>query len=154
MKTLKRAIVITMAVLVFGLVAKANAADTYLGDFCWTIPDRPDIDNLLKLGVYEKEGGHFTLYGTETFSDEFGFKGIGAVNGNAEVVGNEILVTVTGTDDGIDIIPTTFSSTIQATLDAGTLSGTVHIMGLVQYASEGDVLPFSIHGDMTLITCP
>ena len=82
-------VVLVIAFLFFGFNLNVNAAEKYLGEFCWQMDETPpDVDGsvIFKFGIYEKDGGHYALYGT----DDTGT----AVHGNAEEVGGNIVMAI------------------------------------------------------------
>jgi hypothetical protein len=151
MEYMKRAAVVLLTVFLLGFAPKALAVETFLGDFCWNVvfPSEPGFPAMVKLGVFEKDNAHFALYGTVDFGD-----GTGAINGNAEVVGGQILVTATEADVFVDVDPFVVASIIQATLDASTLGGTIHILEIEQNLNTEVVSTFGDTGTMTLTACP
>lgn len=124
----------------------AFAAEVFLGDFCWRIlaQGEPIEDgSIYKLGVYQKDGGHFALYGV--FDDDQ------AVHGSAERIGNTISLTLLGSADYIDEV---VSETVKATLDSATLNGSSHSIGTSIDLNTNIIENFYVPHTMTLITCP
>jgi hypothetical protein len=165
MKTVKRATVMALIVFAIGFAptAQAKDKDTYLGEYCWNIiyPLYPGYVDVMQVGVYEKEGGHFTLYGTVTmFDPTHALRGTATVSGNMEMVGDEILVAATraltlGPDAPPRDHPRVGAGFFQATLDAVTLSGPLYDVGFGQNLDTLQVSgPWVDTATMTFTTCP
>ena len=80
-----------LSMLLFGLLlilfTPHALADKYHGEFCWQVfSDSNETLWKYKFGIYEKEGGHFTLYG----SIDYGPNGLSASHGNAIFIGDTI----------------------------------------------------------------
>jgi hypothetical protein len=145
MKTLKVAIILAMTVLVLGFAPKTNAAETYLGEYCWQVYSAiADSTSLLKVGAYQKDGLHFVLYGTLTTPDV-----TSTVNGSLERINAGDLRITAVTSGWIYGWPT--SLTISAYLD-GSANGTWEGLGLIYDGS----LFYTLYdnGTMTLVACP
>ena len=162
MEYLKRAIVITMAILVFGvfgLTAKAQAAETYMGDFCWEVdmPVGDAVDAIMKLSIYEKDGGQFALFGSVEATEVLL---VLPVLGNAVVSGDKILLNALTShvaQGEIEGETGAVAEVWMAELDSVTLSGAFHGLSINFFEGEDDV--DSAHaghdpGTLTFITCP
>ncbi len=147
MRTFK--FVVINFILVFALticmsISKAEAQQTYLGEFCWqTFDDVGAPATFYKFGVYANEGGHFVLYGTDSLTD--------AAHGNAEIVGSEVKLTIV--ISGRDGSGGGFSEIFNASLDISTLSGTWRSVG-DEYDGSNNRDEFIERGTITRITCP
>ena len=136
--------------LLIGLILVIGAsecqAEEYLGEFCWRLDiTTSGASTIFKSGVYEKEGGHYVLYGK---SLDFNV----AIHGNAERYGSNIVMTFVMSG----VSPDTgdkFGNICNAVLDASTLNGTFYWVG-TQYSPGGEVGNHYDYGTMTLITCP
>ncbi len=135
-----------LGLLLFTTTSKSQA-ESYLGDFCWQIFENEVPAWVYKFGVYEKEGRHFALYGT----DNAGGGRITAAHGNAEIVDSNIVMTVV--DSGYEEASGAFNETFNAVLDIATLGGTWHSLGVL-YDPSDNRLPFHSNGTLSLITCP
>jgi len=126
----------------------AKAGEVYLGEICWQVFD--DVGSpewIYKLGVYQKEGGHYALYGTS--NDSF----TEVAYGNAEIVGSEVKMVIVGSGIGSSSDPNyIWSDTFVAVLDL-SLNGTWHVLGLEHDAVEGTGSDY-INGTISLIACP
>jgi hypothetical protein len=136
-----------IGLLMFTTTSKSHA-ESYLGDFCWQVTENETPVWIYKFGVYEKEGVHYALYGT----GDDGNGGIAAANGNAEVVGSNIMMTIVGS--GIDEQIGAWNETFSAVLSISTLSGTWHNMGAVYDNIGSPQAPYHTNGTIALITCP
>jgi hypothetical protein len=164
MKTVKRATVMALIVFAIGFAPTSQAREkgSYLGDYCWNItyPLFPGFVDVLQLGVYDVGGGHHALYGTMTlFDDSSALRGTAAMNGNMETVGGEVLVTATaantlGPGAHNSGQPHVLAGTLQATLDAGTLDGTVYIIVIGQNLNTLQIVTGADTGTMTFTSCP
>ena len=151
MKNLKYRVTVALAIttfLLFGFNVKSAVSETYLGEHCWRIDvTSPFVESwTYKLGVFQKDGGHFTLNGTEDNT--------AAVHGNAEILGNNVVINLVS--NGTDI-EGAWLDNINASLNVNTLSGSFN--GFSQWHDAGD--PFgastpnvSMEGTMTKIPCP
>ena len=132
--------------LFFNLDANVKADETYLGEFCWEVNvEEPFTDTwIYKLGVYQKEGGHYVLYGTDA--------GEYAVHGNAAIIGDTIALTLvaSGIDEGLYDEP--WTDLIKAILDTSTLSGRFHSHTTWSVPPALELEWFK--GTMNFITCP
>jgi hypothetical protein len=117
MKAFKFAISFVMVIGMIIGVSTLNAwASDYLGELCWHVEKEGELI-IVKLGVTHLGGGHYHLSG-KTFEDG-NLRHI--VNGNAEIEGNNVLITLTGSDkDALEM--NSFSS--HGILDISTLNGT------------------------------
>ena len=104
---------------------------------------------IFKFGVYQKDGGHFVLYGTESSVD-----GEKAVHGNAEVVGGNIVMTIISSGYDITDPGDHWTDFISAVLDLDTKNGTFHAHALW----SDTAFPNHFTGTMTFIgfgsSCP
>ena len=73
-------------ILCFSTLSVSSAAE-YLGQFCWLSPDG---EATLMLGITHMGDGHFLVHGKITESTG----AVLAVNGNAEIVGNEAIMHI------------------------------------------------------------
>ncbi len=147
-----------------------SLADTYHGDLCWQANYGTEISwqagdpsqssppttsqAALRLGTYQKDGGHYALYGRVSGSTE---STVYAAHGNAEANGDSILMTlVLG---GVSSTDNPFSDIFTAVLNAQTLNGTFSAVG-THYTNSGQLgnsSKLGIHsgsGTLTLVTCP
>ena len=143
---MKKLIYLSLLIVLFFFATTSKLqAETYRGESCWQVSGG---DNwVYKFGVYEKEGGHYELYGT----DDDGEGDITAAHGNAEVVGSNIKMTIVAS--GYEAGYGAWDETFNAVLSISTLSGTWHALGLV-YDDSGSRLPYHTTGTITRITCP
>ncbi len=123
----------------------AKAEEVYIAEVCFQVFDDVGApDWIYKFGVYQKEGNHFALYGTDSFTE--------AAHGNLELLGSQIRMTIVGSgEDPFD--SSAWSETFSAILDLSTLSGTYHVLGM-ESNSVGGVDLFHDHGTIGLTTCP
>ena len=123
-------------------------ADKYHGEFCWQVFGSSQ-ENLwkYKFGIYEKEGGHYTLFG----SIDYGPNGPSASHGNAIIIGSSIKMTIVSTDyeDGKQV----WSETVAVKLDSATLNGTWDALSLESDDGKTDVLGFRSRGTINLVAC-
>ena len=125
-----------------------SQAESYLGDFCWQVTENEAPAWIYKFGVYEKEGVRYALYGT----GDDGNGGIAAANGNAEIVGSNIIMTITGSGIGEQI--GAWSETFSAIMSISTLSGTWHNIGTIYDNIGSPQDPYHNNGTLARITCP
>ncbi len=136
-----------IGLLLFATTSKLQA-ESYLGDFCWQMIENETPVWIYKLGVYEKEGVHYTLYGT----GDDGHGNIAAAHGNAEAVGSNIMMTIVGS--GFDETNGAWKETVTAVLSVSTLSGIWHNMGASFDNTGSPQVPYHTNGTMAVITCP
>jgi hypothetical protein len=125
MKDLKRATVLLMAVLAMLLAPKTTAAEIYVGDYCWNVYAIYGPTYLLKMEIHVKDGGDYAFNGTLTRDSS-----VVALNANAEIVGNEVLVTglEPAVSSRVDAGRTgLLDHTFIALLDKSTLHGTYYV---------------------------
>lgn len=145
MKTLSLLVKRLLLGLAFIGVVGASAAEAsvFLGNFCWT----SSFGDVIQLGVTDMGGGQFLLLGRSTFGSQ-----VDAVNGNAEVVGSQVLMTVSFS--GADATES-WSGTARVVLNLATLNGTIEAMGLDHEMSIPDsVFTFYDAGTVTPTACP
>ena len=145
-KLFKNVSMFTLLLIVTGMTSIATG-EVFLGEFCWRIlaEGEPLEDgSIYKMGVYQKEGNHFELFGV--FDDDQ------AVHGHIELVGADALAVtlVESADYGDEVV----SATTLATLSVTTLSGPSHTIGLTADPNTRVVQNFYVPHTMTLITCP
>ncbi len=158
MKNLKYRVTVTLAIttfFLFGFCARlVMSAESYLGNVCWradqTLPG-PDVFSwTYKLGLYKKDGGHFTLYGTEHYIEpSTGLVYTGVVHGNMEVIGNNFyahLVSIGSAEEELNDIDWLYNIGATLSINPFTLSG--------PFKSILDDGSFDWGGTMTLIPCP
>ena len=113
------------------LSSNVSASD-YLGNFCWEVTSFNDKGGpvLIKTGVTSIGDGHFILTGILTSPTILGI----AINGNAEIVGNTIYVSIIGSNisNGNSVVG---STTMNATLDLNKKSGTYSSMNTYIYTN-------------------
>lgn len=146
---MKRLFLLSLAGLFMFLTATKTFAEKFHGEFCWQVFNEfGDPYWRYKFGVYEKEGGHFVLYG----SVDYGDNGISASHGNAIFVGDNIKLTIVSTDyeEGVEV----WSETFAAKLNNATLSGSWNVLSLEIGEGENLVRPVHHRGTINLIACP
>lgn len=135
-----------------GIVSSNVEASDYLGDFCWQ-----SGDVIVKLGVSHMGGGHYLLAGKMIKSDGTLHN---IVNGNAEIVGNNIYVTLVHSGNGNGAM---WTGTVLVTLDISTLNGTAEGIGHDRNYSDQPFVSGGIFidsdteystGSLTFISCP
>lgn len=145
---MKQLFLLIIAGLVLLLATTKSFADEYHGEYCWQVfSDSGEPYWRYNLGIYEKQGGHFALYG----SIDYGPNGISAAHGSAVVVGNRIKLTINSADyeEGIEVWAETFA----AKLNSSTLDGTWEALTLEIFDDENEVSPVHQHGSIVLTTC-
>jgi len=137
-----------VSVCVFTTASKALAADKYLGNFCWQVFNSVGQPYwVYKFGVYEKEGGHLSLYG----SIGYGANGPSAAHGNAISIGGNIKMTIVSSDYE-EAEGQVWSETFTATLNASTLSGEWNALSLETDDGINVITKFQM-GSMSPIAC-
>ena len=137
-----------LAGLLFFATASKALAEKYHGEFCWQVfSSAGEPWWIYKFGVYEKEGGHLTLFG----SVDYGANGISAAHGNAIFVGNNIKMTIVSSDyeDGDGEV---WSETFTSVLSASTLSGEWNALSL-ESTDNVNAIPVVQKGTISLKTC-
>ncbi len=137
MKELKIMVVTLIFVvgfLVSGGIAKVEAGilpGEYLGELCWD-----HLGDIYVLGVTHMGDNHFLVAGSVTNPLFPGFTV--PVNGNAEIVGGQILITLNASGAGPAAV---IASTAHVILDPATLVGTIEFLDL--FHDPLDPNPFS-----------
>jgi len=125
-------------------------AEKYHGEFCWQVyTDSNEPLWKYKFGVYEKEGGHLTLFG----SIDYGANGLSASHGNVITLGDTIKMTLVSTDYE-ESDKQIWNETVAVKLDSTTLSGTWNALSLEHNDGEDEVLGYRDQGTINLIACP
>jgi len=131
------------------LVSSHLYADKYYGEFCWQVfSDSREPLWKYKLGIYEKEGGHFTFYG----SIDYGSNGLSASHGNAIILGDTVKMTIVSTDYE-ESEKQVWSETVAVKLNKTTLSGRWNALSLENNDGEDEVFGFRDRGTIDLIPC-
>lgn len=131
--------------LMFSMIPQSHA-ETYHGDFCWQVLINEVPAWTYQFGVYQKDGGHYALYGRE----DNGLGEITAAHGNAAIVGDQVKMTIQGS--GHTEAFGAWHESVSAVLEAATLSGTWHALGVS--TDSGTPLQFHSNGNIRLIACP
>ncbi len=139
-----------------GIISSNVEASDYLGDFCWQSQTEDGIV-IMKVGVSHMGGGHYLLAGKMIKSDGTLHN---IVNGNAEIVGNNIYMTLVHSGKGTGAM---WTGSVLATLDISTLNGTFEAIGHDRNYSDQPFVSGGIFidsdtqhetGSVTFITCP
>lgn len=147
---MKKRTLLSVLVSGFLFVTTSTAkAETYLGDFCWQVFNSIGQPYwIYKFGVYEKTGGHLSLYGAVSY----GANGDSASHGNAVIIGNKVKMTIVSSDYE-ETEGEVWSETFTAILDASSLGGQWNALSLE--SDDGiNVRPVFQKGSMSLIACP
>lgn len=123
-------------------------AEKYHGEFCWQVFSQSGEPYWkYRFGIYEKEGGHFALFG----SIDYGDNGISASHGNAIFVGDNIKLTIVSADheEGVEVWAETFA----AKLNKSTLNGTWNALTLEKHENERDVFGVYQRGSINFVDC-
>lgn len=116
----------------------------YLGEFCWEDPG----GGIARLGLTHMGDGHFLVNGTHTETPDI----VQAVNGNAEIVGTQLIMHITSSGSDASEARAFFGTIV---LDLATLDGTVEGLGVYYEKPMG---PSGINYDgvqtLTFVSCP
>jgi hypothetical protein len=123
-------------------VTKANA-NNYVGEYCWDFSTTLGTIGVIKLGVSDLGDGHYICSGTISVSSPIVI--VRPASGNAEFVGDEILVTLNFAGIRNDKIGTEL---FNITLDSKTISGDLEGIGVYFDAVE------LFEGTVDYTTCP
>jgi hypothetical protein len=134
--------------LIFGGISSGEAG-IYLGNYCWLIrtTNTDIVDITLRLGISEEYAEHYVVNGKAEYPER---AAVGMANGNAEIVGDNIIL-------GLEIIAsdaygtwyTFFNTMLDLDLN-GTFTGVQNIYDF----SDLDPRLVYITGTFTLIPCP
>jgi hypothetical protein len=146
---LKKQIHLSILIVLFWFTMASSAlAEKYHGEYCFQVFN---IDGqpfwTYNFGVYEKVGGHLTLYG----SIDYGANGISAVHGNAIIVGNKIKLTIVSADYE-EQEEEVWGETLTASLDVSTLNGEWNALSLITEDSI-NAFPVFQKGTINRISC-
>lgn len=141
--------VLMAGLLIVAGLSKAHASD-YLGEFCWDLNVGGQNEAKFKLAVTDMGGGHYIVNGTNTFSAS-NDNAVHAVHGNAEIVGNEVMLTLNSSDG--DSVGTSIS-TFNIRLNMPSLNGTFRSINQ-DYSSGTRVFEPLDHteGAVTITSC-
>lgn len=126
-----------------GVTLSSAAAADYLGDVCWQLDDGAVT---LKLGFSSIGGGHLLVNGRMSGN---GITGI--VSGNAEVEGDNLLLTVVHSGRDKESM---WTSTSNITINLSTLNGTYESIGHDRNYKDLSVDTEYETGSLTFIRCP
>lgn len=136
-KAWSRAVILSLVLTQSILFGGQALGGTFLGEFCWKIPD-PESSEAYVIGrfaVTDVGGGHHALNGTLTnFEDDVPMN-VDVANGNAEGVDSMIVMTLVNTFH----VPSEEygSSMINFQLNPSTLSGTFRTIDTAYQYSSG-----------------
>ncbi|SET01627.1 hypothetical protein SAMN05216326_10961 [Nitrosomonas marina] len=137
----------TLSVIVMLTGVSNSIAETFRGEFCWQVfSQNGEPYWKYKFGVYEKEGGHFALFGSVDYENT-----LSAAHGNAILLGDSVKLTIVSADreEGIEFWTETFA----AKLNPSTLSGTWNVIEFVKRDGENDVFGIYQQGTIDLVSC-
>ncbi len=145
---MKKQIYWPLLIALFLLTANSKVqAEVYLGEFCWQVfnPQGEPYWSY-QFGLYEKEGGHFALYGSVYYDQN----GPSASHGNAILIGNKVKMTIVSSDyeEGYGV----WSETFSALLNQATLNGTWNSLSL-EIDDGVNLLPVHQEGTIDNIPC-
>ena len=150
-----------LCVLVFGtvfLVFQVNSAsaDEFLGTFCWSFvldDETPEENSYLSLGLNHIGDNHFTANGLVTFPEAESSSDVSLFSGNAEVVGNVVVLSLFGTFN-VEDEEETGSLSLNATIPLANLNGTFALIETAHRRNPEESSIDSSTGTLTLIACP
>ncbi len=145
---MKKLFLLLLVSFVLSLVTSNSFAEKYHGEFCWQVFDEEENPYWsYKFGIYEKEGGHFVLFGAQ----DYDANGNSAAHGNAIFTDDAIKMTITSTDneEGKEV----WSETFAAKLDKSTLNGTWDSLANSKKVGADVVQAAHHHGTINLIAC-
>jgi hypothetical protein len=134
--------------MVFGLLVLVGSSSVeaaqYLGEYCW----QDSGGGIARLAITHMGNGHYLVNGRHT--DPSGY--VDAVNGNAEVVGSQVIMHITSS--GFDVNEVRgFMATI--VLDHSSLNGTMEGVNVLYQKPAGPgVISYDGPQTLTFITCP
>ncbi len=142
---MKKLIFSTLLIGMFLVIGTSKSqAEVYLGEFCWQAASTVTPKSVVFImGVYGKEGGHYTLYG-KVLQDHNT-----AIHGNAEIDESNVLITFVESGDINNFWPGTEGMIWNAVLNVSTLNG---IYSSLELIPQQNVVEDK--GTMTSITCP
>lgn len=140
-------VALTFSCLVLIGISNAEASD-YVGEFCWKASDAQDIGPIFKFSVSYIGGDNFSLHGRGTYilNDEEG-----SVFGNANIAGNQVLLSFTGSAHD-QTTNETMTATCTGVLDITTLNGTFSAVFIRIVDTTSTIT--NLDGTFTLVTCP
>jgi hypothetical protein len=133
----------------------ASAEGTFIGEACWIIEgigdEEPQGTDYILLAVFDIGNNHLTLNGYSFSSDDESDDERMLLNGNAEIFGDQVFMSLNGLASDPDEI---LSISGQAKLSLDTLSGTVDLLGtgVDKTTEESGILADS--GTLTITECP
>jgi len=142
---MKRFVYLALLIVLFMFASTSKSqAEVYLGDFCWQADSTVTSKSVvLKIGVYQKEGSHISLFG-KVFQENNT-----AIHGNAEIDGISVVMTLAESGDINNFWPGTEAMIWNVVVDLSTLNGTYSSLEVIP---QQNVVEDT--GTMTLITCP
>jgi len=156
LKTMLVVVIIIMSSFAWISVSNVNAG-TYLGDFCWSIEGEIEgvsYTSIMQVAVTDMGNGHYFLNGKETHTEE-GETVIGAVHGNAEIVGDKVYMTLHSANSSPDGMG---AWTEYVVLDWPSLDGTMEFVGISHEYDPEATQPTELEHfgpwTVTFITCP
>ena len=121
----------------------------YLGEFCWQLtPAGSTGTGFLKLSMTRVNANNYTVNG---YSTNTSTTATGAINGNAVVIGSEMLLTLT--ESHMDSFSTSIS-VYNLILDSTSYNGTFRVIGRDYNYSSGFEPLNHTSGSVTYVACP
>ena len=143
---------LTFAFIVFlSMIAYASPvyAGDYLGEYCFRAVTIENDTHLLKLGISDMGGNHYQIAGT--WNREDGTNRSTPVNGNLELIGNNLEATLTFAYYDSEYI---YYRVAHMELDTATFSGKIRMLK----SKFGFVTNTGKHGKaimpVSIVTCP
>ncbi len=156
MKIFARLFVLTLGSIIFLLPVSSASADEFIGTFCWLVEvddDEGGEDEFLQLGLNHIGDNHYTVNGLLSEGGETDPEEVNLFSGNAELVGENIVISLHGTKNIVEDNATQ-SISITTALPFTNFSGpfAAIITESVTGFDEADV--FRITGTLTIADCP
>lgn len=141
-------VLVAMGTFIGFTCVSANAGE-YAGEFCWGM-DGPSPDVRFKIGFYHIGGQHYLCSGVEVQEDG----NPKSLHGNAEVIGDSIVVTFTVVHTGVDDErgPYVTSKHGEIVFNPVTFSGNLSMIDIDAYIDGSDHIGDAYHS-LQLIPC-
>ena len=124
-------------------------ASEYIGEFCFRAEDNDTSTRMMKLGITHMGGNHFQIAGTWNWEDGSGRSA--PINGNLEVIGNNLEATLTFSFYKPGFFYTRVS---HLEIDTSSLSGNINLIKHKIDEATGKVSHGGSNMTVSWIPCP
>ena len=123
------------------------------GELCWETRREGETEpsGMARLGITNIFAGHYVVAGVATGTDSDGNPYTNIVHGNAELIGDSVMMTFVGSERDSDALR---AGIFNVVLDISTLDGDQENIGWEYYRVSGSITQEIERGSLKLTDCP